>query len=92
MRATDMYLKELRAYKPPPSKPTDSEGHVQKFSIPKAPPSPEERNLANDMKAYESQAVEVEGQATAGESEPIEENWFEGADGDDVPEDAAKGH
>ena len=57
-------------------KPTDSEGHVQKFTVPKPPPSPEEGNIANELKAYEDQTVEVEGQAPAGQ-EAVEEDWFE---------------
>ncbi|KAH8694919.1 putative mitochondrial F1F0 ATP synthase subunit Atp14, partial [Talaromyces proteolyticus] len=73
----DLYLKELRAYKPKPIKPGDADAHVQKFSAPKPPPSPEESNIANDLKAYETQEVEVEGQAAAGEAAPKEESWFE---------------
>ena len=73
----DMYLKELRAYKPPAVKPSDAEGHVQKFSPPAAPKSPEESNLAGEMKEYEDQVVEVEGQAAAGETQSSEEDYFE---------------
>ncbi|KAL1984158.1 hypothetical protein VTN96DRAFT_9379 [Rasamsonia emersonii] len=73
----DLYLRELRAYKPTPPKPGDAEAHVQKFTVPTPPPSPEEANLANELKAYESQEVEVEGQAAAGEPAPVEESWFE---------------
>ena len=76
----DLYLKELRGYKPPPVKPSDSEGHVQKFSSPKTPQSPEESDIANDLKAYENQQVEVEGQASGGEASAIEEDWFEDED------------
>ena len=72
-----MYLKELRAYKPAPVKPTDAEGQVQKFTIPKAPQSPEEADLANDLKAYEDQVPEVEGQTTGSEAAPVEQDWFE---------------
>ncbi|ODH53567.1 hypothetical protein GX48_00400 [Paracoccidioides brasiliensis] len=79
----DMYLRELRAYRPPPTKPSDADAHVQKFSIPKPPPSPEEANIAADLKAYESQEVEVEGQAASGEAAPVEEDWFE--DEDEAP-------
>ncbi|OKL63552.1 hypothetical protein UA08_01292 [Talaromyces atroroseus] len=73
----DLYLRELRAYKPKPTKPGDAEAHVQKFSAPKPPPSPEEASLANELKDYETQTVEVEGQAAAGEEAPKEESWFE---------------
>ncbi|KAL1640768.1 putative mitochondrial f1f0 atp synthase subunit atp14 [Diplodia seriata] len=72
----DMYLRELKNYKPTPVKPTDAEGHVQKFSIPKAPQSPEESDLAGELKEYEAQQPEVEGQA-AGETAAVEEDWFE---------------
>jgi F-type H+-transporting ATPase subunit h len=34
-------------------------------------------NIASDLKAYEAQEVEVEGQAASGESAPVEESWFE---------------
>lgn len=72
-----MYLKELKTYKPAPLKASESEGLVQKFSAPKPPQSPDEGDLAQDLKAYEEQQVELEGQATSGESGPVEEDWFE---------------
>lgn len=73
----DMYLKSLRDYKVPPTKASDAEGHVQKFTPPQAPKSPEEANLANDMKAYEDSVVEIEGQAAAGETQEPEDDYFE---------------
>ncbi|KAI9373046.1 ATP synthase complex subunit H-domain-containing protein [Aspergillus egyptiacus] len=73
----ELYLRELRAYKPAPIKPGDAEAHVQKFSVPAAPKSPEEANLANELNSYQAQEVEVEGQAAAGEAAPAEESWFE---------------
>ncbi|KAJ5674142.1 hypothetical protein N7462_009581 [Penicillium macrosclerotiorum] len=73
----DLYLRELKAYKPTPLKANDSEGQVHKFALPKAPASPEEANLAGELSAYEAQQVEVEGQAAAGEAAPVEESWFE---------------
>ncbi|KAL8923958.1 MAG: hypothetical protein Q9172_002885 [Xanthocarpia lactea] len=86
----DLYLKEIRAYKPPPLKPSDSEGHVQRFSAPKAPQSPDEGDIARDLKAYEEQQVEVEGQAAPGESGAAEESWFE--DDEDEEEHPAAAH
>jgi F-type H+-transporting ATPase subunit h len=73
----DLYLKELRAYKPPPQKASDAEGHVQKFTPPAAPKSPEETNLASEMKEYEEQVVEIEGAAAPGETQSAEEDFFE---------------
>jgi len=82
-----MYLRELKNYKAPLVKASDSDGHVQKFALPKAPPSPEESNIANDLKAYEDQTVEVEGQASTGEA-VVEEDWFE----DEPEEEESHGH
>lgn len=67
----------MKGYKPSPVKPSDAEGHVQKFTPPKAPQSPEESDIANDLKAYENQQVEIEGQAAEGEASATEEDWFE---------------
>ncbi|KAK2738032.1 hypothetical protein FQN57_007298 [Myotisia sp. PD_48] len=77
----DLYLRELRAYKPAPVKASDAEAVVQKFVPPKPPQSPEESNIAAELKAYENQEVEVEGQleqAATGEPTPVEEEWLEG--------------
>jgi len=63
----DLYIKELRSYKPPAMKSSDAEGHVQKFMLPKAPLSPEEHDIASELKAYEDQKVDVEGQAAEDE-------------------------
>ncbi|KAI4186025.1 MAG: hypothetical protein L6R41_003759 [Letrouitia leprolyta] len=78
----DLYLKEIRNYKAPPLKASDSEGHVQKFSTPKSPQSPEDGDIARDLKDYENQQVELEGQVTTGDAGATEENWFE-----DEPDD-----
>ena len=71
-----MYLRELKNYKPSATKASDAEGHVQKFSMPKPPSPPEETDLAKDLKAYENQQPEIEGQAAPGET-AHEEDWFE---------------
>jgi len=80
-----MYLRELKNYKTPQVKASDAEGHVQKFNTPKPPRSPEESDLAGDLKAYESQQVEVEGQAETGSAAPAEHDWFEEEDYSDEP-------
>jgi F-type H+-transporting ATPase subunit h len=72
-----MYMSELRKYKPTPVKASDAQGHVQTFTAPKAPNSPEETDIANELKAYEDQTVEVEGQAAeAGGVVEDEDAWF----------------
>ncbi|KAI1479922.1 putative iron reductase domain protein [Daldinia eschscholtzii] len=75
----ELYLKELKAYKAPPVKDSDSVGQVQTFTLPKTPKSPEETDLASSLKEYESMAVEVEGNegAAANSSTPaVVEDWL----------------
>ncbi|KAI1415581.1 ATP synthase complex subunit H-domain-containing protein [Hypoxylon sp. FL1857] len=75
----ELYLKELKAYKPTPIKESDSVGQVQTFNVPKTPKSPEEADLASSLKEYESMAVEVEGNegATSANSTPaVIEDWL----------------
>ncbi|KAI5287682.1 hypothetical protein KEM52_001471, partial [Ascosphaera acerosa] len=85
----DLYIKELRAYKPAQAKAADADAHVAKFAVPPPPPSPEETNLAADLKDYETQAVEVEGQAAAGAAgeapAPVEHDWLEDDWEDEAP-------
>ncbi|GAP84954.1 putative ATP synthase complex subunit H [Rosellinia necatrix] len=74
----ELYLKELKAYKPAPVKDSDSVGQVQSFSAPKTPKSPEETDLAASLKEYENMAVEVEGNegATATSTPAAIEDWL----------------
>ncbi|KAI2472093.1 ATP synthase complex subunit H-domain-containing protein [Annulohypoxylon bovei var. microspora] len=73
----ELYLKELKAYKPTPIKDSDSVGQVQTFSAPKTPKSPEEADLASSLKEYESMAVEVEGNEGITSSTPaVIEDWL----------------
>ncbi|TVY92552.1 ATP synthase subunit H, mitochondrial [Lachnellula willkommii] len=73
----DLYVRELKAYKVPAVKATDSEGSVQKFAAPAAPKSPEEADIANELKSYTESAVEIEGQAEGGAPASQEFDWFE---------------
>lgn len=73
----DLYLRELKNYKVPQVKPTDAEGQVQKFSIPAAPKSPEEADIANELNAYETQQPDVGTEATAEDGQVLpDEDWF----------------
>ena len=83
----DLYVKALNGHKPTPIKPSDAEGQVQKFSMPKVPASPEESNIANELKSYEEQQVDVEGSTAPGE-ETVEEDWFE----EEPEEEVEKAH
>lgn len=75
----DIYLSALKSYKPAAPNANDSEGQVKKWAPPAAPPSPEaaEASLAQELKAYEVQEVEIEGQSTEPGAEAKEEDWFE---------------
>ena len=79
----DLYLRELKVFKPTPIKASDAEGQVHKFATPKAPQAPEEGDIAQDLKAYEEQQVEIEGQAKDGEAVAMGENWFEEEEDDE---------
>lgn len=81
----ELYLKELKAYKPAAVKASDAEGHVLKFNPPKTPTSPEEADIAKELKSYEDSTVEIEGQAEAGSEAAVEQDWFE-----EPEEEAAK--
>ncbi|KAI4100812.1 MAG: hypothetical protein LQ345_007433 [Seirophora villosa] len=84
----DLYLREIRSYKAPSLKASDAEGHVQKFSVPKAPRSPDEGDIAQDLKDYENQQVDLEGLADP-DGEPHKDYWTEAEawleDDDDAP-------
>ncbi|KAI5858539.1 ATP synthase complex subunit H-domain-containing protein [Tricharina praecox] len=77
----DIYLRELRNYKPKPESAAEAAEAVKKWSAPAAPGLPESANasIAEELAAYESQTVEVEGQGSAvdGEVAAKEEDWFE---------------
>ncbi|KAK7226265.1 hypothetical protein V2G26_014268 [Clonostachys chloroleuca] len=74
----ELYLKELKAYKPTPVKDSDAVGQVQTFSAPATPQSPEEADLAGSLQEYEQLAVEIEGQdvSTTGQAAALPD-WLE---------------
>ncbi|KAH7403534.1 ATP synthase complex subunit H-domain-containing protein [Cadophora sp. MPI-SDFR-AT-0126] len=72
----ELYVKELKAHKVPPIKPNDAEGQIHKFNPPTPPKSPEDVDIANELKSYETQTVEIEGQAEGGAVEQ-DVDWFE---------------
>ncbi|KAK3329580.1 ATP synthase complex subunit H-domain-containing protein [Apodospora peruviana] len=83
----ELYLKELKSYKPTPIKDSDSVGQVATFSLPKIPKSPEEADLASSLKEYETMAVEVEGQEASEAGKPaaaVVEDWLVEEEEDDA--------
>ncbi|KAF7554957.1 hypothetical protein G7046_g6673 [Stylonectria norvegica] len=81
----ELYLKELKAYKTPAVKESDSEGQVQLFNLPKAPESPEETDLASNLQEYETMAVEIEGQDATTAAGGVAEipDWLEAEEEDE---------
>jgi F-type H+-transporting ATPase subunit h len=74
----ELYLKELKAYKPTPIKESDSVGQVQTFNAPTTPKSPEESDLASSLQEYETMAVEIEGQDSSATAQtPVAQDWLE---------------
>ena len=67
----DLYLKELKSYRPAPVKASDADAHVRKFAVPSAPTPPEEGDITQDLKAYGEAPVEVEGALAPGE-QPVD--------------------
>jgi F-type H+-transporting ATPase subunit h len=79
----ELYLKELKAYKAPVVKASDAEGQVQVFNVPQTPKSPEEADLAGNLKEYESMAVEIEGQdASSSATGAVLPDWLEAEEED----------
>lgn len=81
----ELYLKELKAYKPTPVKESDAVGQVQTFAAPATPKSPEESDLASSLQEYESLAVEIEGQdASATTQSATPADWLEAEEEDEA--------
>ncbi|KAK9451632.1 ATP synthase complex subunit H-domain-containing protein [Limtongia smithiae] len=74
----ELYIKELKAYKAPVIKASDSVGQVKPWIAPAAPAIPAvEAFAAADLAEYDTQVVEVEGIAAV-EEVPTEDldDWF----------------
>ncbi|RPA72454.1 hypothetical protein BJ508DRAFT_419455 [Ascobolus immersus RN42] len=75
----DLYVRELKAFKPAPVSASDAEGVVKSWVAPKPAAVPDVASFTNELAAYETSEVEVEGQAEGveGQSAVVEEDWFE---------------
>lgn len=81
----ELYLKELKSYKTPAVKESDSVGQVKTFVAPKTPESPEESDLAGSLKEYENMAVEIEGQDSSVSAQPTElPDWLEAEEAEEA--------
>ncbi|KAK6527066.1 hypothetical protein TWF281_010260 [Arthrobotrys megalospora] len=80
----DLYLRELKAYKPTPPKANDHEGQVRIWKAPAVASTPDlgEASLTSDISAYQAQIVETESgvpDATAEGAAPVKnaDDWFD---------------
>ncbi|KAA8912605.1 hypothetical protein TRICI_003443 [Trichomonascus ciferrii] len=77
----DLYLKEVKGFKPTPKSAADAEANTKSWVPPKAPAAPSiEGSEADALSQYESQQVEVEADApkTEGAEAPSAsmDEWF----------------
>ncbi|PRT54936.1 hypothetical protein B9G98_02556 [Wickerhamiella sorbophila] len=73
----DLYLSEIKAFKPKPVSESDAAGTVKKFAVPAQPKSPSIEGDAAEVDAYANSTVEVETETASGE--PVaqtSEDWF----------------
>ncbi|EPS38749.1 hypothetical protein H072_7499 [Dactylellina haptotyla CBS 200.50] len=79
----DLYLRELKAYKPTPPKANDHEGQVRNWATPGTPAVPDlgEASLSADISTYQAQIVETESGApeASPDAAPVKsaDDWFD---------------
>lgn len=76
---TDLYVKEVKAFKAPTLTAADAAGSVKEWSAPAAPAAPAvEGDVAAELSEYESSGVEVESAkpAAEGAADAVAEDWF----------------
>ncbi|KAF3203962.1 hypothetical protein TWF106_001821 [Orbilia oligospora] len=80
----DLYLRELKSYKPTPPKANDHEGQVRVWKAPATASTPDlgEASLTSDISAYQAQVVETESgvpDAAAEGAVPVKnaDDWFD---------------
>lgn len=74
----NLYLSEIKSFKPKPLTEKDAEGSVLPWSVPAVPKPPSVEGSASEVDAYAAEPVEVETKAAgASASEPsVGEDWF----------------
>lgn len=73
---SDLYIQQIKAFKPTPLSPSDIESAVQKFQLPAKPSIPDTEISADSLGQYEAADVETAPKETSGEAVPVEEDWF----------------
>ncbi|CDR42377.1 CYFA0S09e02300g1_1 [Cyberlindnera fabianii] len=73
----DLYIKELKAFKPTPISAKDAEGATRPWKKPVAPAAPGlEVDAASELASYESADVEVAAPSKNTAGEQVSEEWF----------------
>lgn len=73
---SDLYIQNIKQFKPTPLSEKEIESAVKKFQLPAKPTVPAEEISADALSQYESSDVETVQVSSSGEGEPVEENWF----------------
>lgn len=75
---SDLYIQQIKAFKPTPLSEKDIESSVKKFQLPAKPSVPEAEISADALSQYESSEVETETSkpATSTNAASAEEDWF----------------
>lgn len=72
---SDLYLSNIKGFKPTPLSEKDVASSVKAFQFPAKPTLPTEEISSDLLKEYESSEVETVG-ASSTEAAPVEEDWF----------------
>lgn len=74
---SDLYIQQIKAFKPTPLSNKDAESSVKSFQLPNKPSVPESEISADALSQYESSDVETAAAEPSSAAEPAaEEDWF----------------
>lgn len=75
---SDLYIQQIKAFKPTPLSNKDAESSVKSFQLPNKPSVPESEISADALNQYESSDVETAAAepSSAGAEPAAEEDWF----------------
>ena len=72
----DLYIQQIKAFKPVALSAKDLEGAVQAFQLPAKPAVPSSEISAEALNAYETSEVETAAVPSSSGAAPVEEDWF----------------
>lgn len=74
---SDLYVKELKAFKPTPLSAADAEGSTKKWAAPISPKTPEVEGSTEELASYDSAEVFTQSETVSEDGAPaVEEDWF----------------